>query len=201
MMNPNYLANKLTDNVISHDASLKKDMQKIRYGLEWLISGANQFILILAFGLFFDFLGEALTCLFGGAILRMFSGGAHFSGYYRCLIFSTIQIVFISYLSSILADIIPEFIVYLTILPLSLIVVFLKAPMLFKKTHLFDLKKRQRARNTSLLVIIIFFIISETLLSNSMSLALWVGVLFQVLSLTNKADLLSKKADILFERM
>ena len=134
---PNILATKLSNRVVADNPVLLKNKDEIRYGLEWTFSGINQviFVTLLAFPL--QIFPEAMTILVAGAILRMFSGGAHFKNYYLCLVFSTFQILLISIACNFLVVYFIKFWpLLMAFLIICLMIVAIKSPVLQKSRHI-----------------------------------------------------------------
>lgn len=181
---PNTLANRLSERVVTDNPVLHKNKDEIRYGLEWTFSGINQVILVILLAFPLQVIPEAITTLIAGALLRMFSGGAHFKSYYLCLVFSTFQILIISVACKFsliyFTKIGPLLMVLLMI---SLMIVAIKAPVLQKKKALFNKKDIKFQKIYSVTIFICGLIISF-LLPEPLMFSIWAAFIIQSLSLT-----------------
>lgn len=181
---PNVLATNLSKLVISENPQLKKSKDKIRYGLEWMISGMNQIILVSLLVWPFGFLPETLMALLAGALLRMFSGGAHFKGYYSCLIFSTLQIIFLTFICvQYTSFLLSHRTLFFLLLLMSLLITVIKAPILHKKKHVFNQKNIIKLK---LMAVIIFILCTgvSLFLPYSIMYSVWFALILQGITLT-----------------
>lgn len=181
---PNLLATNISNLVVSENPKFAKNKDEIRYGLEWMISGINQivFVNLLVWPLGISL--EATVALLSGALLRMFSGGAHFKGYYPCLIFSTLQIIFLSLICVWYTEFFTSHKGYFfSLLTISLLIIARKAPVLHKKKHLFDPGKILKLK---LMAVMIFILCTgaSMLLPQSLMYCVWSSLIFQGLTLT-----------------
>ncbi|MBT2646446.1 accessory gene regulator B family protein [Bacillus sp. ISL-34] len=182
---PNYWATNISNLVISENPQLIKSKEKIRYGLEWMISGMNQIVLVSFLVWPLGILPETMIGLLSGALLRMFSGGAHFKGYYSCLILSMLQIIFLTLICVQYTDILSSYkIPFILLLFISFLITVQKAPILHKKKHLFTrkgtLKLKMRAVTTFILCMVFSVFLPQT-----MMYCVWSALIFQGLTLTD----------------
>lgn len=182
---PNTLANKLSERIVTDNPVLHKNKDEIRYGLEWIFSGINQVILVTLLALPLQVLPEAIITLIAGALLRMFSGGAHFKNYYLCLIFSTFQILIISIACKFSLIYFTKIgLLLILLLMISLVIVAIRAPVLQKKKELFSKKDINFQKVYSVIVFICGSIISF-LLPEPLMFSIWAAFIIQSLSLTS----------------
>lgn len=182
---PNLLATNISKLVVSENPQLIKNQEKIRYGLEWMISGINQIVLVSLIVLPLGIFLESTVTLLSGALLRMFSGGAHFKGYTLCLIFSTLQIIFLTFICVEYTVILSSYnILFLFLLLSSFLITVRKAPVLHKKKHLFNQEGILKLKIVALVTFIICTGVS-VLLPQSIMYCVWSALIFQGLTLTN----------------
>lgn len=181
---PNVLAASISKIVVQNNPDFIDNKEEIRYGLEWIISGMNQIILVLIFAWPFNILAETIAALAAGALLRMFSGGAHFKKYSICLAFSTVQILIIGYISkNYYFEVVEHWPIILTILFGSFILTGIKSPFLQKKKHLFNSKRKKMQKKYAIAVFfsLTFICIS---LNSSVQLSVAMALIIQSVSLT-----------------
>ncbi|MGY3314689.1 accessory gene regulator B [Peribacillus simplex] len=181
---PNHLATNISNLVVSENPQLVKNKDKIRYGLEWMISGMNQIVLVSLLVWPLGLLPETIIGLLTGALLRMFSGGAHFKGYCSCLILSTLQIIFITFISVKYTDVLSSYkILFILLLFISFLITAQKAPILHKKKHLFTQKSMLKLKIKAVITFILCTGWSVFLPQTTMY-CVWFALISQGLSLT-----------------
>ncbi|WP_162604437.1 accessory gene regulator B family protein [Peribacillus frigoritolerans] len=182
---PNYLATSISNLVVSENPQLLKSKDKIRYGLEWMISGMNQIVLVSLLVWPLGILPETMMGLFSGALLRMFSGGAHFKGYYSCLILSTLQIICLTLICVQYSEILSSYkIPFFLLLVISFLITVQKAPILHKKKHLFTRKSTLILKMNAVTTFILCMGLS-VFLPQTMMYCVWSALIFQGLTLTD----------------
>ncbi|TKH10534.1 hypothetical protein FC678_14495 [Peribacillus simplex] len=182
---PNYLATNISNLVVSENPQLVKSKDKIRYGLEWMISGMNQIILVSLLVWPLGILPETTMGLLSGALLRMFSGGAHFKGYYSCLILSTLQIIFLTLICVQYTEVLSFYkIPFILLLLISFLITVQKAPVLHKKKHLFTRKGTLKLKMKAVTTFILCMGLS-VFLPQAMMYCVWSALIFQGLTLTD----------------
>lgn len=184
---PYTIANTIAEKIIIHDNQFAEQRDEIRYGLEWIISVFNQILLVTIIAIPLDILPEALIFAFASAALRAFSGGAHFKGYFTCLLFSTLLII----LSSWMIDGFFEYWIsikpyFIPLLTLSFLLVLWKAPVLTKKRHCFSQKQLLKQKFTSAALFIVLYGLSIILFKDkTLMYCIWFALILQSLTLTN----------------
>jgi len=186
---PNTIAKRIANSIVSQNNEFAGQTDEIRYGLEWIISTINFYVLVCIIAIPFGMLAEALVFAVTSSTLRTVSGGAHCKGYYTCLIISTLQVVvssfFIHYMFSYITSL---EVVFFVLLILSFITIVLLAPVLYKKKGCFNTKQKYNLKLVSILLFIAFFLISITFLKDKHSMyGIWFALIIQSFSLTYTA--------------
>lgn len=162
------------------------EVDYIRYGVEVWIRGSIKFIILLVtaflFGLFLPMLSVLVTFI----IFRFFTGGHHYTSYFRCLLMGLITMLFLSFISSKLALFI-DFQVILTLLCFSLFAGVFLAYKYAPSNHFYkkitDSQKKKLKRLSFLAIIIwgvIIYILSLNSYSTEIILASLFGFIFQI---------------------
>lgn len=181
---PNILATNISNFIISENPEFYKNRDNIRYGLEWMLSGMNQIIFVCLLAWPFGLLLETLVTLLTGALLRMFSGGAHFKRYFTCLIFSTVQIFLITFVCVNHINFLSSHSILLSFLLLfSFLINVTKAPVLHKKRHLFNTESLLKLKITAIFIFILCTGVS-LFLPHSIMYCVWLALIFQGITLT-----------------
>lgn len=181
---PNRLATNISTLVVSENPQFSKRKDEIRYGMEWMISGINQILFVVLLSWPLGILVECMVVLLSGALLRMFSGGFHFKGYYPCLIFSTFQIVILTLICVQNIDLLlksKNIMIFLLIM--SFLIVAHRAPALHKKKHLFNRKEKLKLKLVSLCIFLLLVGISISLPYHLMY-CVWLSLILQGFTLT-----------------
>jgi len=188
---PHKIAIRISNKVVNYNQELEPQKDEIRYGLEWLIASINQILLVTSFSLPLGIFKEAIIILVVGALLRMFSGGAHFKGYFSCLFFSTFQIIIISYFAKYQFEFLQGNKAVITaLLIFSLLITILRAPVLNKKSNQFNYGQRLKLKIVSILLFVTFVLISITVVSNTpIMYCVYLALILQAFSLTSFAKL------------
>jgi len=190
------LARKLARNISS---TLSYDEEKeavIAYGLMALIQVSATVLLVLLLGLAIGAPVEAMIVCFSASILRKYSGGAHADTAELCTLISGVYCTLTAFLSKhLLASIYsPAFMAAaaLIVFILSFIIVYRFAPVDSPNKPIKTVRKRQRMRKGSLLILgfyvalsVTFFILSYKYgLFRSYGISMLFGVSWQVFTLT-----------------
>jgi accessory gene regulator B len=185
LLTPNMISMNITDTIILHNPDLIKKKDEIRYGLEWMISGMNQLILTLAAAIPFGIVTEAFLILFSGAALRMFSGGGHATSYYKCLFISLSQVIALALVIKHTTVLHHYPAVIIILLICSLFILYVKAPVLHKKKHLFNTKEKRRLKYLSLLTFGFLFAVGYMPYLSDFKHYIWLSLIIQSFTLTN----------------
>ncbi|MEC1543689.1 accessory gene regulator ArgB-like protein [Bacillus halotolerans] len=186
---PHNLSRKISKQIIYFNPELRDLQDSIRYGLEWMLATVNQvFIVIIIAGIFGNS-AQALIVLAAGGLFRMISGGSHFKSYNLCLFFSTLQILFITYISI-------EFEPYFTIwtnwllkilLAISFLITFKNSPKLQKKNHLFTPTHKMKLKIGSISIFLCLLLIS-LMGDDQYKYSIWMALIMQSITLTDSWD-------------
>lgn len=193
---PNQLSINLANLVVTNNPEFTHMRDEIRYGLEWLISALIQILLVGILSILFNVFIEAFLTLFAGSILRIFIGGAHFSSYFKCTLIGSFLIVFISKISNLYSEYLFHDQIYLLSILLMVVIILRRAPVLHKTKDQFSLGKKRRYKSYGILWFITLvclntFVIEET----SYRTCIWIGVMFQIFSITPIGGKLINKID------
>lgn len=198
-------------NNIAKELNLDDDKRAvINYGIFAFIQIAICIILVVIFGLIFNVVTEALIVSFSISILRKSSGGVHASSPGRCAIIGTIAGVgmglIVKYINVSLGLVmIGGSIAFIW----SYYIVFKLAPVDSAAKPIKNIEKRTRLKKNSMMILSVYLIIAITgivyfyFMRNSRllvySLCLYMGMLWQVFSLTRCGHLVIGKLDKLFK--
>jgi accessory gene regulator B len=198
-------------NNIARELELDDDKRSvINYGIFAFIQMLICIVLVMVFGLIFNVVIESLIVSFTTSILRKSSGGVHASSPGKCAIIGTIISVGFGLISKYIN-------VSLGLIGLVGCVVFLwsyytvyqLAPVDSIAKPIRSVEKRTRLRNSSMLILSVYLIIVITEIlhyyfmrnpsSLVYSLCIYMGMLWQVFSLTKYGHLVMGKLDKLFK--
>ncbi|MGG1630871.1 accessory gene regulator ArgB-like protein [Rossellomorea sp. NRS-1567] len=174
----------IANTIIIYNPDLNKKKDEIRYGLEWMISGLIQVILTLMVAIPLGVVTEAVVILISGAVLRMFSGGAHAKSYFKCLFLSLFQIIGISLVvkyTTVLNQYTP---VFLFLLFISVMIMFIKAPVLHKKKDMFNSKEKRKLKYLSLFTFGMLFASGYLPYLSDFKYCIWLSLILQSFTLT-----------------
>ncbi len=154
----------------------EKDLQIIQYGLEIFFMNIYKLVLIIAIAYYFNVLNITLYTFFLFGIVRTFASGAHATSWLTCTLLSLLTFialpVAIKYIDlSLYMKVIIFIISFLLLLKYS--------PADTNKRPIKNKRKRRILRSVSLVICIIYFILSiilnDMLLSNIMIMSLFVA--------------------------
>ncbi len=80
------------------------DTRLIAYGLEILVDGAIQVLVVLIGALILGLFRPVILVMATAMVYRRFSGGVHCTGFYRCMAVSTVVFLGLGYLAVLLAQ-------------------------------------------------------------------------------------------------
>ena len=203
------LLSKNISNNLKKELNLDEDKRSIiEYGIFSFLHIVLSILLVMIFGLIFDVMIEALIISFIAAILRKFSGGAHASTSTNCAI------------SGILISVIPAYIIKHTSLTsnhiifigillyiTAFIVIYKLAPVDSPNKPIKKQEKIKRLKRGSIIILSIYMIIVSINISmfyiykvNSLLLyssCIYIGILWQVFTLTKYGHIVVNKMDSL----
>ena len=156
----------------------KRDIDKFRYGLEGLYLTITKIIFIIIISLLLGIFKETflLIIIFNG--IRFFSFGVHAKRSIDCLISSTIFFIGFPLLSIYLE--IPIIIKYIIFIPI-VILIGIYSPSDTKKRPLTNKKKRKIYKICSIIVSIIYMVLSIIIENNTLSNCFIFALIIQVI--------------------
>jgi accessory gene regulator B len=185
---PEAISKNLSSIIVAYHPGYRHKQDHIRHGLEWILSGANQFLLVFLLLYPFHLHVEAFICLLSGAMLKMFAGGVHFSGYLKCLIISTLQIVIVTLLGTMFCEVVlVQYLLYGLICP-AFIILLLHAPRLYKKKDHFSRNQKQMLKMASLFMFL-FLCTFSLFLPSIYQFCILSSVFIQVFSVSKKGEI------------
>jgi accessory gene regulator B len=181
---PKLIATKFSERAILFGNIDPREKDRIRYGLEWGISGFYQIALTLLIGYSVGLFIETLLVLTTISSLRLFAGGAHFSNFNYCLIASVSLIIGIAFSGPFLLHIFSNVNTLLLITyPILLAFLWNYAPVLFKKRNKKTNREIQQAKHISITISVAFMLLSFCL-PDIYALAIYTALFFQVFTIT-----------------
>ena len=148
------ILNFVVDFLNSQGEYSKKDLLKIRYGLEGIYLTITKLLIILVVSLLMSITKEIVICLLLFNIIRYFSFGFHAEKSYECLILSLLNFIVIPYL---LLNFYRPFIIDIILAAFCLILLGIFSPADTVKRPLKSKKKRTFRKLVTLIVGSIYF--------------------------------------------
>lgn len=204
------ICEKISNN-IAQELNLDDDKKSvINYGILTFIQMITCIALVIIFGLIFNVVVEALIISFTISTLRKSSGGVHASSPGRCAIIGTITSVGMGLISKYISLGFSLFIIGGSIAFIwSYYTVYKLAPVDSPVKPIRSIEKRIRLKKNSMMILSVYLIIViiEILYFYFMksskvlvySLCIYMGMLWQVFSLTKYGHSVMKKLDKLFK--
>lgn len=203
------LLSRNISNNLKRELNLDEDKRSIiEYGIFAFFQMVISILLVAIIGLIFNVMIEALIISFTGAILRKFSGGAHASNSTNCAVSG-------AFISIIPAYIIKNIILnsnYITIVGIllyiiSFIIIYKLAPVDSPNKPIKKKEKIKRLKRGSIIILSIYMIFVAINVRiyyfNGMNLLLiyssciYIGILWQVFTLTKYGHIIVNKMDSL----
>lgn len=181
----------------------------INYGVFAIIQMGICIILVMIFGVLFNVFFEALIISFTTSILRKSSGGVHASSPKACAIIGTVSSVGMAIVSKYI-NIGFSFLILIGVIIFiwAFYLVYKLAPVDSISKPIKNIIKRKKLKRKSFIILILYFLIIIMNLiyfifnNNSnilrFSLCIYMGIFWQVFSLTKKGHLFIKQIDKLF---
>lgn len=180
----------------------EKDSYKIdlvRYMVESLLSMLLSLFFILIFGLIFGVLKTALLITIVVAVLKTFMGGLHLKTPLRCALTGAVMTILLSYLAQYLPfHRIPK-LIQLWVFVFLIFIVWKQAPLEAKGKPLSSKRKKNLARYSRLLILLVTFICWGWPQGFAVN-ELFYGTVFQVLNLTKPLALALATLDQALDR-
>jgi accessory gene regulator B len=161
----------------------KKECAMISYGLEAIIGLIIKLIIYLTVSYLFGVLEESVVVMLNIAILRYSAGGFHCKPYLKCLIASGIIYIVIGIISNYF--ILNEYIFLISSL-IFIIIVLIKAPVDPPEKPIKTKIYRYKMKIISTLTLLFqLYLIGTTYIPSNLKNSIFLGVTFQIFSLTN----------------
>ncbi len=207
-----YLIENLSNKIghgMANILKLDKDQEEIIiYGAFNLIQNLWSIFCIIVFGIIFHVIGEALIICFAISLLRKYSGGVHASSPSRCVLIGTIICVGFGLIVKKVFSIFPlTLIVFLGAVSIivSYYIVYECAPVDSPAKPIKKIETKQRLKRYStftlhffsviiIILLIFYFKYGVKFLLNSVQ-CIYVGVIWQSFTLTNKGHKILSKTD------
>lgn len=200
------ICEKISNN-ISDELNFDNDKKAIiNYGLFAFIQMGFCLILVMIFGALFNVFYEALIISFTSSILRKSSGGVHASSPMKCAIIGTISSVGMALISKYVEiDFMINVLIGIIIFIWSYYILYKLAPVDSITKPIKNINKRKKLKKNSIMILSIYLIIilihfsfyyfvkNPTLLV--FCLCIYMGILWQVFSLTQNGHLFILKID------
>ncbi len=195
---------------VSNELDLDEEKRSvINYGMFALIQMMISIFLVLIFGTFLGVSTEALIVSFTVSILRKSSGGVHANTPEKCAIVGTVSSIIMGMLVRYSTTRYISIGVIIIIFIISFFVVYRLAPVDSASKPIKKIEKRNRLRNISMMILMIYLIIicinfvsykfTNDIRLIDYSLCICLGVMWQVFSLTKSGHLILGKIDNLLE--
>ncbi len=187
---------------------LEEDREIMEYGLIMFLGTVFEVIMIIIISMFLGTLKYALSMCFSFVLFRKSSGGAHFSTYISCMIFSVSMFSIASkgiqlWEANTNLRILVLFIIAIIIFSVYVIICFVPSDTPNRPIESNE-EKRVFKKRTSLSLITYVFLsvmLPYFKISNALILSCWVGVLLQMIFLTPKGYLFINKIDDIVNSM
>ena len=206
------LSNKIATKIVVETDGDEERKSVIEYGIFAMIQTGIAIICTVIFGLLFNVLVEALIVSFSISILRKCSGGVHATSPTRCTVIGTLICILIPKLViAININSIYSIILGVIVFIISYYIVYKLAPVDSKNKPIKKLERRKKLKRKSINIINIYLIISIVFIIiyhfyNIYSMiiyfeCLYLGMLWQVISLTKVGHLMINKFDYLLNKI
>lgn len=204
------LSNKISDNMAKE---LNLDIEKkeiINYGLFAVIQIAFSIILTMIFGLIFNVFLESLIIAFTISILRKSSGGAHAGTPGRCAVLGTIVSVGFGLIAKFIKkDVVMILIIGIMIFLWSFYIVYKLAPVDSVAKPIKNQERRKKLKRSSMMILsvylvlaianILYYYYSGNVSVLTYTLCIYMGLVWQIFSLTKSGHLILGNIDAFFK--
>jgi len=178
------ISDKLTE-VITNESDYHEDKKEIiAYAIETALLFVLGSFLIILFGYAFNALMTAVIAAIFGGLLRRVSGGAHFNTPFKCLIIGSISYGFIGVLAKKLLDsnLTNQYVLIFSLVVSFLLVAFF-APVDSEAKPIHSSSLRFKLKISSMVIIIISFLIIYVFDNPVLSVSAVLGVSYQSITL------------------
>lgn len=150
---------------ISYNLNYNKDQEAVlAYGLIAMVQVISILVTILCIGIISGFAIEAVIIFLGVGYFRKSAGGAHSETMFGCYLISCFSILLLAFCSKLI--IIPSIstVMFLCLCLLChiicMIIIYIKAPVDSEKKPITSIDKRTRLKKQSLLIVIVYILIT-----------------------------------------
>ena len=181
----NLLARKLA-HILAENADDAFYEDEIRYGLEIVLGGLIQIVIIMAIALLLGMGEEVLAIITSTALFRRYSGGPHCQAYYRCTITSLITFIVLAYISSHIPTIyLPVYMAGVSILVILVIHYYVPVdnPINPITDESIKRKRKQKSFWVVVLVLLVTIITAYIMGKKLIAIALLLGLFYQNITL------------------
>ncbi|MFR4582059.1 accessory gene regulator ArgB-like protein [Clostridium cadaveris] len=204
------LSNRISDNIARELKSDKDKKEIINYGLFAVIQITFSIILTMIFGLVFNALSESLIVAFTISILRKSSGGAHAGTPERCAVLGTFVSVGFGLLSKFVGkNLVAIIFIGIIIFLWSFYIIYKLAPVDSAAKPIKNQERRKKLKRSSIIILSVYLIIVIVNIiyyyyTNNVSvltytLCIYMGLVWQIFSLTKSGHLILGKIDAVFK--
>lgn len=212
MIDMGELSGKIASKIVAETGGNEERKSIIEYGIFAILQMGVSIVFTIIFGLFFNVLIESLIVSFSISILRKCSGGVHATSPTRCTVIGTIICILIPKLVMIInMNIIYSIILGVIVFIISYYIVYKLAPVDSKNKPIKKLERRKKLKRKSINIINIYLIISIVFIIiyhfyNVRNMViyfecLYLGMLWQAISLTKVGHLAVNKFDYLLNKI
>lgn len=203
------ICRKLSD-YIAHELNLDEDKKAvINYGIFAFTQIMLCILLVIIFGLIFNVMIEALIISFASSILRKSSGGVHSNSAEKCAVIGTVTTIIMALVAKrinlpVSFNLLIGFMIYMY----SYYTIYKLAPVDSVSKPIKNVMKRKKLRKISIITIsiylvitlinILLYLLTEKNLFLQYCICLYMGMAWQVFSLTKAGHLILGKIDNLF---
>ena len=206
------LSNKIATKIVMETDGDEERKSVIEYGIFAILQMGVALIFTIIFGMVFNVLIEALIVSFSISILRKCSGGVHATSPTRCTVIGTLICILTPKLViAININSIYSIILGVISFVISYYIVYKLAPVDSKNKPIKKLERRKKLKRKSINIINIYLIISIVFIiiyhfynvHNTIIYfeCLYLGMLWQVISLTKMGHLAVNKFDYLLNKI
>lgn len=151
-------------------------IDEIMYGIEGLYLSVTKMVIIFTLSFILGIFKELICLLIAFNFIRFFAFGMHASKSYICLIFSSLVFIIFAFLCKYV--VLPKYVLYILYL-LALVIISIYAPADTVKRPLIKKRKRIRFKIFSIMVVIIYFILTLIFKNNLFINSLIFGLLIE----------------------
>lgn len=165
---------------ITMGTQLQADRDRVEvfaYGLEIILGTLAQLTLLIGLSLIMDIFITTIICLIAFAAVRYFGGGVHLNTYYGCLAVSVALLLALGKLATIAISFEAVIIIFILTLVTDTFIIFRWVPAGTEKKQIKDEIIRLRQKKKTLLIFIMWFVITLLLITQKSTANAFAAVL------------------------